>query len=82
MNKKIRTPIFERVCTITGLSHPIQYAVSGSGRVYRRFWIRSVIPGRVRRDGSPTPSGRWESWSAIDGSLPKEVRETGKFAVI
>lgn len=81
MNAKIRAQIFERVCTITGKPRPIQYAVDRHGTVYRRFWTEPVIRGRVRRDGSPV-QGRWDSWAAIDGSLPKEARATGKFALI
>ncbi len=81
MNAKVRAPIFERVCTITGMPQPIQYAVNGDGAVFRRFWIRPVIFGRIRRDGSPV-QGRWDSWAAIDGNLPQNARATGKFAMI
>ena len=81
MDAKIRAQIFERVCTITGKPHPIQYAMNQHGTVYRRFWTEPVIRGRVRRDGSPV-QGRWESWAAIDGRLPREARATGKFAMI
>jgi hypothetical protein len=76
---KVRAQIFERVCTISG--KPIQYAVNSHGAVHRRLWIKAVITGRVRRDGSPTPDGRWDAWTAID-SLPKDARATGKFALI
>ena len=78
---RIRVPVYERICTLTGRPLRIQYAVNAAGAVFRRLWINPVILGRVRRDGSRT-QGRWDSWALIGNNLPAEARLTDQFANI
>ncbi len=76
-----RAAIFERVNLITGRAHRSQYAVTDTGRVFRRFWVEPVIRFRQRADGTPT-RGRWDTWAPIDGALPAEARATGRYTTI
>lgn len=76
-----RAAVFERINMLTGTAHPIQYAVTDTGRVFRRFWVEPVIRFRQRADGTPT-RGRWETWAPINGTLPAEARATGRYTTI
>jgi len=74
---KIRVPVYERNCTITGRSRKIQYAVNDAGILYRRQWVHPVVRFFSER------KGHWDKWERLEGcDLPITARETGLFAFV
>ena len=75
--ERIRVPVYERICTITGRPLKIQYAINDVGTVWRRTWVKPVIRFFTEREG------HWDKWERLEGcNLPAAACKTNSFAFV